>query len=119
VHADKQAAAPTITARPAINVLGKMPPAAQVEISDTEISPFGDLQRFLQGRQERFIYVVEYSWHYHRNQVGDGAVLVNPVVATTSSVLVHSVRKHANVNDAMGPPRNRPAQCDNVPECPA
>jgi hypothetical protein len=54
VHADKQAAALTITARPAINVLGKMPPAAQVEVSDTEIRALSDFERLLQGREQRF-----------------------------------------------------------------
>jgi hypothetical protein len=63
MHADQQSAALAVAARPAIHMSGKMTPAAQIEIPDTEIGTLGDLEGFLQCRQQRFFYVVEDSWH--------------------------------------------------------
>jgi hypothetical protein len=52
VHADKQAAA-LLPSPPdqRSTCLAKMSPAAQVEISNTEIRAFGDVERLLKRRQ--------------------------------------------------------------------
>ena len=63
LHADEQAAAVARPARPAVDVGVDLLPAAQVEVTNAKVRPFGDLQRFLQGGEQRFVYVVEYSWH--------------------------------------------------------
>ena len=63
VHTDQKAAIASVAARPAVNVLCQVSPASQVEVPDAKVRPFGNLQRLFQGREQRFIYVVEYSWH--------------------------------------------------------
>ncbi len=63
LHADKEAALPVGTARPAVNQPIDGLPPAKVEVAYAEIRTLGDLQGFPQRRQQFEFDIVENAWH--------------------------------------------------------
>ena len=64
LHADQQSALLSQPPTPPFNQRIDRLPAAQVEITDTEVGSFGDFYRLPQSGQEFEFDVVENAWHY-------------------------------------------------------
>jgi len=62
-YAHKQAAALTVAAGPALDGSVELSPVTEVEVSDAEVGPVGDLQRLAQGVEERLLDVIEDARH--------------------------------------------------------
>ncbi len=63
LHPDQQPTALPLPAGPPLDAGVELLPAAEVEVPDAEVGALGDVQRLLQGRQERLIDVVEDPRH--------------------------------------------------------
>jgi hypothetical protein len=63
LHADKQTTAVAVTARPLFDIRIELFPAPQIEVTNAEIGPFGQIQGFSQGREELLLYIVEDAGH--------------------------------------------------------
>jgi hypothetical protein len=59
-----------VAAVPALDGAVELSPAAEVEVSDAEIGPVGDLQRLAQGVEERLLDVIEDTGHSDRSPRG-------------------------------------------------
>lgn len=49
---------------PAVNVMGQVTPAPQIEIADAEVGSHGDVEGFFKCWEEQMLYVIESSWHF-------------------------------------------------------
>jgi hypothetical protein len=49
---------------PAVNVMGQVTPASQIEIADAEVGSHGDVEGFFKCWEEQMLYVIENSWHF-------------------------------------------------------
>ncbi len=63
LHSDEQPTAMSIAPGPVFDLLVDLLPAAQIEISDAEITPLTERERLTQGREQRLLDIVEDSGH--------------------------------------------------------
>jgi hypothetical protein len=63
LHSNQKSAALAFATCPTFDMFIKLPPAPQVEVSNTEIGPVRDGQSRLERRQQLVVDIVENAWH--------------------------------------------------------